>query len=171
MQIVERYSVLAQIGRGHHPKVKMMRGGNRDMTLYRSIQLSTLFFTLLLANGCGPLIGRTLPADTIRAHYEAMNREDLDEAMSYIEEGPNRTATRIATEQALKNYDLQYSVEIVGSYPPDSKGEVGIKVIQTTKKIAGGPFVDNRTTIVYTMKEVGLSWKMASAEVKEIERL
>ena len=141
------------------------------MTLYRSIQVSTLLVAVFVATGCGPLIGRTMPENAIKAHYEAMNREDLDEAMSYIEDGPNRTATRSATEQAFKNYDLQYSVEIVGSYPPDSKGEVRVKVIQTTKKIAGGPFVDNRTTIVYTMKEVGFSWKMAGAEVKEIERL
>lgn len=124
------------------------------------------------SSGCGPVFGPSgMPADVIRKHFEAMNREDLEEAMSHIESGPNYEITRIATEQSFKNYDLRYTVEILGYVDSDKEGEVKVKVVQTTEKIAGPMFVDNRITAYYVMKEGWFAWKIAGTEILSSERL
>lgn len=143
------------------------------MTKRRGISAVFLFVLLFTASGCGPVLGPKMSsADVIRAHFEAMNREDLDEAMSYIDsDGPNYAVTRNATEQAFKIYDLKYSVEILGLMPSEKKGEQRVKVIQTTRKIAGPAFVDTQITAYYVLKEGWFSWKIASTEVLAMERL
>lgn len=120
------------------------------------------------AAGCGE---KLQPQDVVRAHFDGLNREDLDAAMSYIEPGPNYDATRPAIEQSFKTYDLRYTVEKVEILDA-GRDEWKLRVTQTTKKVSGPMFVDNRVTAVWTLKSDWRGvWKIASTEVKDIEQL
>lgn len=123
--------------------------------------------------GCGPVLGpKTSPADVVKAHIEAMNQEDLEQAMSYIDDdGPNYAVTRTATEKVFKDYDIRYSVEVLGYVDKGDKDEKRVKVIQETRKIAGPAFVDNRMTAYYVLREDWFGWKITGTEVLSVEPL
>ncbi|NOT48452.1 MAG: hypothetical protein HOP17_11975 [Acidobacteria bacterium] len=137
------------------------------------MKIFIIFVAIFAVSGCGPVVGpRESPAEVIRAHIEAMNREDLEAAMSYIDsDGPNYAITRSTTEQLFKVYDIRYSVEVLGQVTSEKKGEVRMKVIQTTQKIAGPAFADNKITMYYVLKEGWFSWKIVSTEVLSGEYL
>lgn len=137
------------------------------------MRIIIIFAVLFAVSGCGPVLGpRESPAEVIRAHFEAMNREDLEAAMSYLDsDGPNYAITRSTTEQLFKNYDIRYSVEVLGEVSSEKKGERRVKVVQTTQKIAGPAFVDNKMTAYYVLKEGYFSWKIIRTEIFNVERL
>ncbi len=135
---------------------------------YRVMFGSVIVMCGLFAGGCGtPLT----PEEVVRAHVEALNREDIDAAMSHVEQGPNYEITRMTNEGIFKTYDIRYTVESVELYDR-SRDEVKLRVTQTTVKHAGPIFVNNRMTAIWTLKSNWRgTWRIASTERKTMEQL
>ncbi len=129
---------------------------------------SVIVVCALFAGGCGtPLT----PEEVVRAHVEALNREDIDAAMSHIEQGPNYEITRMTNEGIFKTYDIRYTVEKV-EIMEAGRDEFKLRVTQTTVKLAGPMFVNNRMTAIWTLKSNWRgTWRIASTERKSMEQL
>lgn len=137
----------------------------------RRNKLAALIFTIVFASfasGCGePLT----PEQVVRAHVDALNAEDIDAAMSHIESGPNYEITRMTNENIFKNYNIRYTVEKVETLE-GGRDERKLRVTQTTVKLSGPAFVNNRMTAVWTLRSNWRgTWRIVSTEGRTIEYL
>jgi hypothetical protein len=135
-----------------------------------SMTALALFAFFALA-GCG---GEEMkPADVVRAHFEALNREDLDAAMATIDDAdsPNYEATKGAISQSFKLYDLNYTIESLTVDGATGKDEMQITVVQVTRKLAGPLFVNNRVTAKWKLTKRYWGWKFSATQVSTLEPL
>lgn len=105
-------------------------------------------------------------------HIEAANKEDIEAYMSTIhEDSTNREQNRNLMESIFDAYDLNYAVdeyEIVSI----TEDQAQVKIVQTTTKINGPEFRDNRLTAIhYLQKSNDDRWKFLALKITDIEYL
>ena len=104
-------------------------------------------------------------------NIEAASQENIEAYMNTIDlDSPNREQNRMLMEWIFNSYDLNYvldSYEIASIVDDTAR----VKIVQTTTKIDGADFKDNRLTGVHILKKNNNRWKFFEIEIKNIEYL
>ncbi|WP_310831766.1 copper amine oxidase N-terminal domain-containing protein [Paenibacillus pedocola] len=106
------------------------------------------------------------------ANIDFTNKEDLEGVQSTIDESsPAYEQNKVMAGQVFQAYDLQTVIE--SSKIIDYTGnEAAIYSVQTTKKLKGPQFQDNRTTMVTTLKKsADGKWKLVQSYPLSAEAL
>jgi hypothetical protein len=111
------------------------------------------------------------PESVVQENIKAMNGEDLDKAMATIDE---QSASYDQTKQMAKKifelYDLKYELDSLRVITlTDEEARVGC--VQTTTKLKGPAFRDNRIDFVHTLRKVDGNWKIYNSKVMRIDYL
>jgi serine protease Do len=111
------------------------------------------------------------PISVVQENIKAMNNKDLDKAMATIDE---QSASYEQTEQIAKRlfeiYELQYELDSVRVISK-TDDEARVECVQTTKKVRGPAFRDNKIDFVHTLRKVDGNWKIYNSYVKKIDYL
>lgn len=104
-------------------------------------------------------------------NIKALNNEDLEASMATIhEESPIYAATRQVTKELFLIYDLKYKLKQV-KVVEKSDQEIKVEYVQTTERIDGPEFKDNKIKAVSVLKKSKGKWKIFSTIIKGIEYL
>lgn len=107
----------------------------------------------------------------VQGNYDAMNTEDIDAYMSYI----NVDSTVFeATEQQIEVMFEVYDVRVKATDMEviEIEGDVArVRVVQETINENDEAFQDNKSTIVHTLNKVDGDWKITTSEVETTEIL
>lgn len=108
----------------------------------------------------------------IRLNLEATENEEVDKMMATIHpDSPIREGTRRMTTVITRSYDLDYELNEVEVLDVGAK-EAKVHFVQTTKKISGPQFRDNRITGVHTLrKDKAGNWKLWNTKPQNNEFL
>lgn len=109
--------------------------------------------------------------EAVRENVEAMNKEDVDLAVSCVHSlSPNYAQTAAVTRQINAQYDLQYkllSFKYIGT-----DGEYAVaRVKQQTSKIKGPAFRDNTVDVMHVFRKEGKQWKCWQSAILEVKYL
>jgi hypothetical protein len=135
-----------------------------------------VFFAALLASTAFPGCSHETetpndPVAVVQENIKAMNNEDLDKAMATIDE---QSASYDQTKQMAKKifelYDLKYELDSLRIITQtDDEARVGC--IQTTTKVRGPAFRDNRIDFIHTLRKVDGIWKIYNSKIMKIDYL
>ncbi|WP_017717977.1 hypothetical protein [Kamptonema formosum] len=104
-------------------------------------------------------------------NLRALQREDLEGYLATIDPGsPVFEVTKALTQNLFNDYDLKYelnSLEVINIAGSEAK----VRVTQTTIKIAGPDFRNNRAAVIHTLRKTNGRWKLFRTDVEKIESL
>jgi ketosteroid isomerase-like protein len=107
----------------------------------------------------------------VSENVRALQRKDLEAYLATIDPGsPVFETTKALTQALFNNYDLKYelnSLEVISTAGNEAK----VRVIQTTRKITGPEFRDNRVVAIHTLRKSNGRWKLFRTDVEKIEYL
>ena len=107
----------------------------------------------------------------IQDNIKYLNDEDLGKCMSTIHSKSRGYATnKKQTENLFQRYDLSYKIDKTAFVAKD-KDYAYVRVIQTTKKLKGPAFRDNKIEILHILKMEGDQWKIWTSAILKIEYL
>jgi hypothetical protein len=111
------------------------------------------------------------PVSVVQENIKAMNNKDLDKAMATVDE---QSASYDQTKQIAKKlfelYDLKYELDSVRVImQTDDEARVGC--MQTTRKVRGPEFRDNKIDFVHTLRKVDGNWKIYYSKVMKLDYL
>ena len=140
--------------------------------------LKQLPFILALAilAGCGkPAAPAPSPSDAVlavvRNQADALNRKDLDAVMVALDPtNPGYEQTKQMTAKVFGAYDLHYTLNdlAVESITGD---EAHVRFSQTTEKVSGPAFRNNRVEGEHVLKKLNGAWKITSTQANKVEYL
>lgn len=115
------------------------------------------------------------PIEAIKAavyeNLRALQREDLEAYLATIDPGsPVFEVTKVLTEELFKTYDFKYdlnSLQVINTAGNEAK----VRATQTTRKIAGPDYRDNRAVVIHTLRKTNGRWKLFRTDVEKIENL
>lgn len=126
-----------------------------------------MIFSVLLV-GCKS-DGEKEVISLIEKNLEYFNNEDVDAYMNTISsESLVYEPTKEAIVQVFELYDLEVSVDKIKVLEIDDETAI-VQVTQTTKKIEGQEFKNNKTTVKYTLIKTEDGWKLDNTEMVNIE--
>lgn len=100
-----------------------------------------------------------------------MPSEDLEAYLATIDPlAPVFETTKALTQALFNNYDLKSdlnSIEVINTAGNEAK----VRVIQTTRKITGPEFRDNRAVAIHTLRKSNGRGKLFRTDVEKIEYL
>ncbi|MGL5871734.1 MAG: hypothetical protein ACRC2R_05080 [Xenococcaceae cyanobacterium] len=107
----------------------------------------------------------------VKKSFQALNEENVTAYMSTIDlKSPDYAQTKEAVSKVSEYYDLKYELNSVDILKI-STNEAIVRIIQTTKKIRGEDFKNNRIESLNTLKKIKGQWKFYSSQVENIEFL
>lgn len=105
----------------------------------------------------------------INSNAQALQEENLDKYLSTMILTDEQTSQIKETMPKLfQYYDLQYTIEDLKVLTTDSN-DAQVQVVQTTKKLQGGAFRDNKLTAIHHLKQSDGQWKIFKTDTKNIE--
>ncbi len=109
--------------------------------------------------------------ELMTANMAACQREDMDRAMATVHpDSPMREQTETMLAQVFAAYDLSYTLDSMEILSND--GDVArVRVKQTTRKVDGPAFRDNRIQIVNELRKSGDDWKLYDSSIENISYL
>lgn len=111
------------------------------------------------------------PASLVRQQFEALNRNDIRAYMATIDPtSPAYQSTEKAMTLLATKYKLTYTLDTV-KVLSNTGNEAKIEFTQTTKKVSGPEFRDNKLTSVATERMIGGKWLMTDTAVKHLDFL
>lgn len=135
------------------------------------IAFSTLFF-ILFTTGCSehtPESEEIEIIDALNSNLKALQDEDLDLVKETMHpESPFYEATILYAEKIFERYDLKYEL-LKYNLDKINSGEAFVSFSQTTKKLNGPEFRDNKITGTHTFRKESGEWKIYSTKVEKIE--
>lgn len=110
--------------------------------------------------------------DVFERQIKGLNTKNLDLAMSVISEEDSSTyeKTKEVTQKLLDTYDLDITInklDILNILGDTAK----VSVTQTTKKIKGPAFRDNKLVYDNRLKKINGHWKIVSSKIVNIQYL
>ncbi len=134
---------------------------------------SILFLSMILFFGC--LDGESNDEEEIKKvvydNIEALNAEDLEAAMDTVHpEIKGYEVTKEVTEYMFETYDLYYELSEFKIIEL-SETEAQVEVVQTSKKISGPEYTDNKVTAIHKLKKYNGEWRIYATKIKNIEYL
>lgn len=140
---------------------------------FRAFLLAISVFSLI---GCDKFSRKSDPvADAafavIHAQIKALNKRDAAGAMALMHpDAPGLATIRESTFQIASAADLLYVVQNLALESADET-EAKIRFTQTTQKISGPEFRNNRVIGIHTLRKHQGAWKLYSTEVVKVEFL
>ena len=135
----------------------------------------SLILALVALAGCSKKPAPPSPSEqvlaVVRAQVDALNRKDLPAVMAALDpQSAGFEQTRQMSAKIFQAYDLRYTLKeaAVESINGD---EAKVRFVQTTEKISGPAFRNNRIEGVHTLKKRNGQWKIAGTEATKIEYL
>jgi hypothetical protein len=111
------------------------------------------------------------PMLVVRENIRAMNNKDLDKTMATIDEqSDSYDKTKELASRLFAAYDLRYeldSAKVIEKTDDQAK----VECVQTTRKVSGPAFRDNRILIVHLLRNVDGEWKIYGSQMKKIDYL
>ena len=136
------------------------------------LRLVALCGALALLSSCSHKA--VVPGDPKTIVYEnvkAMENEDLERVMATIDDQSEAfDQTKKLAERLFETYDLRYeldSVRVLGQTETEAK----VECLQTTRRVNGPAFRDNRIDIVHRLRNTDGYWRIYGSEIKRIEYL
>lgn len=136
-----------------------------------------------LATGCGGTEETSQTSETtsetpedkvlevVRKNLEMSEKEDLEGTMSTISSDAEiYDQTEQTMKQLFEAYDLKYEINEI-EVVEISDNEAKVKVVQTTTKVEGPEFRDNKVELVHTLKLKDGKWGILSSETVNVEFL
>ncbi len=111
------------------------------------------------------------PVAVVQENIRAMNDRDLDKAMATIDDqSPSYEQTKQVAKRLFEMYDLKYALDSV-KVIMKTDDEARVECIQTTTKVRGPAFRDNKIYFVHTLRKSDGTWKIYYSKVKKIDYL
>lgn len=111
------------------------------------------------------------PAMVVQENIKAMNDENLDEAMATIDEqSASFDQTKVMAQRMFDLYDLKYELDSVRVIA-QTEDEARVACVQTTRKLKGPAFRDNRINFVHTLRKADGIWKIYNSHMEKIDYL
>lgn len=129
-----------------------------------------ILFAVLAISGCRENNEAQI-LDVVRAETDALNNEDLDASMTFIDpQLESFEKTKNATSMLFENYDLHYTLSnLVAESVSDD--EALVRFTQVTEKTAGPDFRNNRIEGVHTLRKRDGGWKISTTKINKIDYL
>jgi len=101
--------------------------------------------------------------NTIASYMEALNQENLSEALGWIHaDAPQRPSTEASLRHMFSSYDLVHALETVRVLDV-SGDEMTVYTVQSMRKTAGPKLADARTETIHTLRRQGdAGWRIYS---------
>jgi hypothetical protein len=111
------------------------------------------------------------PLLVVRENIRAMNSRDLDKTMATIDEQSEAyDKTKDLARRLFAAYDLRYELDsatVIEKTDENAK----VECVQTTRKVSGPAFRDNRIRIVHLLRNVDGEWKIYGSQMQKIDYL
>jgi hypothetical protein len=111
------------------------------------------------------------PMLVVRENIRAMNTKDLDKMMATIDsQSDSYEKTKDLAGRLFAAYDLRYeldSANVIEKTDENAK----VECVQTTRKVSGPAFRDNRIRIVHLLRNVDGEWKIYGSKMLKIDYL
>lgn len=129
-----------------------------------------LILITLIFVGCSNKEFKT-PESVIYANAKYMNEENLSEVMNTIySKSPVYDATENLVKELFSIYDLEYKVENL-IIIEETEDDAQVRFVQTTSKINGPEFKNNRLTGIHQLKKENGSWKIYNTIREKLDYL
>jgi hypothetical protein len=111
------------------------------------------------------------PVEVVCDQLEALNHEDLTAAIDAIHpSSPGFQQTKEWTEKFFDIYNLRYTFQKI-TLVSETVDTAKVQFSQTTKKVSGQTFRNNRIDGVHVLKKYNGKWKIYETQVIKIEFL
>jgi len=111
------------------------------------------------------------PESVVRENIKAMNEKDLDAMMATIDEqSPSYDQTKTMAKKLFEMYDLKYELDSL-KVIMQTEDEARVECIQTTSKVKGPGFKDNRISFIHSLKKSEGNWKIYTSFVRKLDYL
>jgi hypothetical protein len=111
------------------------------------------------------------PASVVQENIKAMNNEDLDKAMATIDEqSASYEQTKEVAKRLFEIYDLKYELDSL-QVITKTDDEARVECIQTTSKVRGPAFRDNKIYFVHSLRKSDGIWKIYNSKVMKLDYL
>ncbi len=133
--------------------------------------LILFLLSLIVPLGCAKSNPEKGIQSVIFENVRAMESENLECFMDTIHEHcPHYNSTKDFATQMFKDYDLKCEINDI-KVVEKSDHEAKVLVVQVTRRLAGLPYNDNKTTGIHTLKKINGTWKIYHTEIVNIEYL
>ena len=105
----------------------------------------------------------------VRAQTDALNKEDLDAALALVDpDSPGFAETKRLSEQLFRTYDIRYTLS-EAAVEAVTGNEATVRFMQTTEKLSGPDFRDNRIEGVHVLKrQADGGWKLYTTRADKV---
>jgi hypothetical protein len=136
------------------------------------VVLFVAFVALAVVSGCGKETQTPNdPESVVRENIKAMNDKDLDRMMATIDEqSPSYDQTKQMAKKLFEMYDLKYELDSL-KVITQTEDEARVECIQTTTKVKGPGFKDNRISFIHSLKKSEGIWKIYTSFVRKLDYL
>jgi hypothetical protein len=136
------------------------------------VALFVAFVALAVVSGCGKETQTPNdPESVVRENIKAMNDKDLDRMMATIDEqSPSYDQTKQMAKKLFEMYDLKYELDSL-KVITQTEDEARVECIQTTTKVKGPGFKDNRISFIHSLKKSEGIWKIYTSFVRKLDYL
>ena len=111
------------------------------------------------------------PISVVQENIKAMNDEDLDKTMATIDEQcASYDQTKQVAQRLFEIYDLKYELDSARVIMKTDE-EARVECVQTTRKVRGPVFRDNKINFVHTLRKSDGYWKIYNSKVMKIDYL
>jgi hypothetical protein len=111
------------------------------------------------------------PKSVVLENVKAMENKDLEKTMATIdEESEAYKQTKLLAKRLFDTYDLKYELDSVKVLAM-TDAEARVECLQTTRKVSGPVFRDNKIDIVHMLRKTDGKWKIYGSQVKKIDYL
>jgi hypothetical protein len=111
------------------------------------------------------------PKTIVYENVKAMENEDLERAMATVDDQCEAyEQTKQLAKKLFETYDLKYeldSVRVTGQTDTEAK----VECLQTTRKVSGPAFRDNKISIVHRLRNTDGIWRIYSTQVLRLDYL
>ncbi len=118
----------------------------------------------------GPSVDRSTPEATVRSNLRGFEQESIEVVKQTMHpDSPAYDQTVQQASQMFSQYELEYSLTIRGTRTNGDRAEVD--VTQTTRKISGPQFRDNRIEATHDVRTYQDHWRIYDTSVSDVEYL
>lgn len=107
----------------------------------------------------------------LRTNVQCAQSEDRAGYMATIApDSPIRGVTEKMLVQVFEMYDLRYDIESIEVLSNDGS-KAAVRVVQTTRKLSGPAFRDNRVRMTSELHKIDGDWRLYNSKVEKIDYL
>jgi hypothetical protein len=138
----------------------------------KGFPIAAVFFVIAaLLAGCRKPANDPAIEQMLRANMQYAQNEDRAAYMATISPtSPIRAMTEKMLAQVFRVYDLKYDIESIELLSNDGRTAT-VRVVQTTRKVSGPVFRDNRLRVTNELRKVDGKWTIYNSKMEKMEYL